>query len=319
MGHTASGFRAIPASAGYPQYSGNLIHPLFGMDLIERFYCSTVFGEISTTDYLGELNGRGDQITFWREPCVIVRDYIKDMTLKHDTLEAEPVTVVVDKAKYFGVKIDKIDAAMMTMWEKMKNSLLASASRAMADNIDCELLGSLYVDIDCRNKGPHAGCLSGAYNLGQVGNPVPITSANVVEFLTYMHGVMNEACLPREGRYLVIPPIMEVAILNSELKAAYLTGMGETPLLNGKIPNMVAGFQLYVSNHVCSVWDTGANAQAYHIVGGLKEATVFASILEETRVIEDKDTFDLYYQGLQAYGFDVIRPEALVGGYVRFQ
>lgn len=318
MAQTGNGFRAIPAAAGYPQYSGNLIHPVMKMDLLERFYCTTVFGDISTTDYLGELTKGGDQITFWREPCVVVRDHVKDGIIKHDVLEAEPITMVIDKAKEFSIKIAKIDEQMMQGWEMFKSALLANASRAMAEHIDCEILGGIYMDVDCKNRGAQAGCLSRSYNLGQTGNPVPVDSSNVVEFLTYMHGVLNEACVPREGRFLVIPTQMEIAILNSELKAAYLTGMSATPLLNGKIPTQIAGFDIYVSNNVCRVFDPGVNSQAFHVVGGVKGSIAFASVLEDTRVIEDKDSWDIFYQGLQAYGHDVIRPEGLVAGYVRF-
>ncbi|MFZ1491142.1 MAG: hypothetical protein WAS51_14485 [Ilumatobacteraceae bacterium] len=318
MPQTASGFRAIPAAAGYPQYSGNLINPVISMDLLERFYCSTVFGEIASTDYLGDLTKGGDQITFWREPCVIVRDHIKDGIIKHDVLEAESVTLVIDKAKEFSVKIAKIDEHMMQGWEMFKAALLKNASRAMAENIDCEILGSVYADVACTNRGARAGCISRSYNLGQTGNPVPLDSTNIVEFFTYMHGVLNEACVPREGRFLVIPTQLEILILNSELKAAYLTGMSETPLLNGRIPSQIAGFDIYVSNNTCRVFDPAINAPAYHIFGGVKGSIVFASVLENTRVIEDKDSWDIYYQGLQAYGYDVVRPEALVGAYVRF-
>jgi hypothetical protein len=45
---------AVPAAPGYPQYSGNLISPMFSMDLLELFYCTSIYGEISTTEYSGQ-------------------------------------------------------------------------------------------------------------------------------------------------------------------------------------------------------------------------------------------------------------------------
>lgn len=59
---------AVKAAAGYPQYSNNIITPMFSMDLLERFYCTTVFSDISTTEYSGELQKCGDQITFSANP-----------------------------------------------------------------------------------------------------------------------------------------------------------------------------------------------------------------------------------------------------------
>jgi hypothetical protein len=81
---------------------------------------------------------------------------------------------------------------------------------------------------------------------------------------------------------------------------------------------MVVGFTIYVSSHVCRVFDAGVAAWAYHLVGGLKDATAFATVLEHTRIIEnDKDNWDKYYQGLQVYGFGVLQPSHLIHGYVR--
>ncbi len=51
---------AVPAAAGYVQYSGNIISPLFSMELLEQFYCSTLYSDISTVEYSGELEKCGD-------------------------------------------------------------------------------------------------------------------------------------------------------------------------------------------------------------------------------------------------------------------
>jgi hypothetical protein len=47
-------------------------------------------------------------------------------------------------------------------------------------------------------------------------------------------------------------------------------------------------------------------------------ATAFAAQLEDTRVIEDKDDWAKYYQGLTVYGFKVLQPDALVHIYATF-
>jgi len=309
----------IPAAAGYPQYSGNLILPQFGQELIERFYCSTIFGEISNTDYIGQLAKQGDQITFFREPRAVVRDYIKDMTLKHDTLTAESVTLTVDKAKYFSLKIDRIDQFQMgPMWEKMRSAFLSNAAREIANQIDCSLLGMVYTKADCANRGPQAGCQSGMYNLGTTGNPVVITEANIVEVLTCLQAVLNEACVPRENRYVVLPPIAEKVLLNSPLANYCFSGQQPTMLLNGRIPNMVAGFKIFISPHVPKVFDAGAGVDAYQIIAGIQASTVFASQIDEVRTMQDFNNFDTFLQGLSVYGFDVIEPKGLVSLYARF-
>jgi hypothetical protein len=302
----------IPAASGYPQYSGYLTAPIFGQDLIERFYCSTVFGEITTTEYLGELTKCGDQISFWREPTVQVRDHIKDGTIKHDTLEANQVTLTIDKAKEFSVKIAKVDEKQMCNWDMWRESMLKAASRASADAIDLELINSIYVDAGAFNRGANAGAASGGYNLGTIGAPRQIDASNILEVLIDLGSVLNEQCVPRENRWMIVPPQFENLLHKANLVTVPFNGFCS---MNGKICDNIAGFQIYSSNGLTSVTDPSTNEESYNIVAGWKGSVVFASQLEETRVIEDKDSWDRYYQGLMVYGFGTIQPNGLAHLY----
>lgn len=254
---------AIPASGQYPQYSGSLIHPKVSMDLVDLFYCTSIYPDISTTEYTGELNKCGDQITFFREPEVTVRDYQKNKTLVHDTFEAAPVTMIIDKAKYFSVKVDKIDQKQICNWPKWEKAIVKRASYRTAQVVDTSLLASMYPDIDPANRGDNAGVLSGEYDLGVTGAPILITSANIIQYLSYLHGVLDEQCAPQEGRFVILPAVAKTILLNSDLKAAYMTGSTST-LLNGRLPNEVMGFRIYVSNNVASVFDAGVGDTAHY-------------------------------------------------------
>lgn len=309
----------IPAASGYPQYSGSLIHPMFGQDLIEQFYCSTVFGSISVTDFIGDLTSCGDQITFWREPHVTIRDHVKDGTIKHDTLEARPITLSIDRAKEFSVKIAKVDERQMCNWDTFRTSMLNSASRRSADEIDCDILGNVFADADPGNRGTAAGVLSQCYNLGEVGAPLQITRDNILDVLVSLGAVLDEQCVPPQDRWIVVPPKFKQLLLSSDLRMADFSGLGQSTQLNGMMPAEVAGFRIFVSTHTSQVTDTGTNQQAWNIVAGWKGSIVFASQLDETRIIEDKDSWDRYYQGLMVWGYGVIQPTGLVHLYATFQ
>lgn len=308
----------IPAAAGYPQYSGNLINPLFSMDLLERFYCTTIYSDISTTEYTGELEKFGDQITFWREPEVRIRDYIKNQKIEHDDLDSEPVTMTVDKAKDFSIKVNQIDEKQIQNFATWKEKFLKRAAYRMAQAIDPELLTEMYTSVDPLNAGANAGVLSLNVNLGVTGAPVVLTSANITEVLSQIHQVLDERCAPAEGRFIVLPPAAITLLRNSDLKAAYLTGLSWSPLVNGRIPDEVMGLMIMNSINVPRVFDAGVNKWCYHLVAGVKMATAFAAQIEQTRVIEDKDDWARYYQGLQVYGFKVLYGDALVDLYATF-
>lgn len=313
----------VPSASGYPNYSGSLIPPMFSSKLVEQFYCSSTYADITTTEYSGELNKCGDQITFFRSPRVRIRRGQKDSTIKHDTIDTCPITMVVDKELEFSVKIAKIDVKQICNWDAWQTSLLKSASYNIGEAIDQELLAKMYVEAGSTNKGTTAGVRTGSYNLGAVGAPVVITSANIWQVLTQVAGVLREQCLPMEDIFIVLPDIALPVLLNSPMLSANagLAGaccdVASNAILNGKIPAKIAGFDVYISHNVFSAID-GANT-VYEVVAGWRGATAFAMQIEETRIIDnDKDSWDVYLQGMTVYGSKVIQAEGLAGLYATF-
>lgn len=306
----------VPAAAGYPQYSGSLISPVFRMDLLERFYDTTIYSDISSTEYTGELTKGGDQITFMREPKVTVRDYDKNGKIIHDTIDGEPVTMTVDFAKTFSIKMNHIDEKQIQNFEKWKAAFLKSAGYELTRQIDPHLLTEMWTNTALTNQGATAGTVSADINLGTPGAPLVITKTNVNEVFTFIHQVLDEAMAPQEGRFIVLPPVGITVLLNSDLRLANVTGMSTSPLLNGRLPEIIGGFMIMRSLNVPSVID-GA-VRVYHIVAGVKMATAFAAQIEESRTMSDKDDWANYYQGLSVYGFKVLYPDALVHIYATF-
>ena len=306
----------VPAASGYPQYSGNLISPIFNMDLLERFYDTTIYSDISTTEYTGELKKGGDQITFMREPKVIVRSYDKNGKIIHDTIDGEPVTMTIDFAKTFSIKMNHIDEKQIQNFEKWKSAFLKSAGYELTRQIDPQLLTAMWTGAAATNSGATAGVVSQNINLGVAGTPLNVTSATFADWLNDIQQVLDEALAPRDGRFIVLPPAGVNTGKSSELRLAYATALNSSPLINGKLPEMVGGLHWIQSLAVPSVID-GAN-RCYHIVAGCKMATAFAAQIEETRTVTDKDDWANYYQGLMVYGFKVLYPDALVHSYVYF-
>lgn len=305
----------VPAASGYPQYSGNIINPLFAMDLLEQFYCSTIHSDISTTEYTGQLEKQGDQITFWREPEVRVRDTVKNQAIEHDTIESEPVTMVIDRAKDFSIKFSQIDEKQIQNFPKWKEAFLRRAGYRLGQAIDQDLLVEMYTNVDPRNEGITAGAISGNIDFGETGSPISLNSTNITQKLAEVHQALDELCAPKEGRFVILPPVGVTALRNSDLRAAYLTALNWSPLVNGRIPDQVMGFTIMESVNVPTVIDPSTSNRAYHIVAGTKMATAFAAQIEQTRVIEDKDEWSRFYQGLMVYGFKVLYEDALVHMY----
>ena len=317
---------AIAAAAGYPQYSGSLIPPLFSQDLIERFYSESIFGSITTTEYTGELKQKGDQITFFRKPKVEVRKATKDGTIKHDTIDTCPITMTIDNALEFSIKMSQMDTMLMTTWAKWESAITESASNQLTQIIDVEVLTSMAVDADPANKGNVAGIVSGLYNQGAPGAPVNLTAANIWEYLTRTRAVLKEQRIPTDDLWIALPDAAEPLLLNSPhitanagLAGACCT-VASDGILNGKLPTKIAGFTVYITPNLEGNMDAGTGQLAYSCIAGFSGAMAFASQIERTRMMKDsdKDSWDNYIQGLSIYGYKAILPEGLAVLYAQF-
>lgn len=308
----------VPAAAGYPQYSGNLITPIFRMELLERWYASTIYSDVSSTEYTGELNKGGDEIIFWREPKVQVRKYVKNEPIIHDTIDGEPVKMVIDQAYNFSIKINHIDEQQIQNWDAWKAGFLKSAGIELARVIDPLLLTEMWSSVSGDNQGPNAGAQTHSVNLGTPGAPLVLTKENITDVLSLVHQVLDEASAPKEGRFITLPPAGIAVLRNSDLRAAYLTGLSWSPLVNGRLPDTVMGFTVLESMYLPTVMDATVNKLVYHIVAGVKMATAFAATIEDSRVITDKDDWANYYQGLSVFGYKTLYEDGLVHLYATF-
>lgn len=309
---------AIPAAAGYQQYSGNIITPEFSEKILENFQCRTIYHEISTTEYSGTLEKMGDELVFFHEPDININPYEKGGQIINQNITMSPIKMLIDKAFSFGVAFDRIDMKQIQNFERIKERILVRAPYNLSVNIDTQLLANMYADVDPNNAGANAGVKSGSFNLGVTGNPVTVSSTNIIQVLTDVQSVLDEQCIPPDDRFIVLPVLGKNALLNSDLRAAYFAGTGESQVLNGRLPNTVAGFTVYISNFLPQVFDAAVSANCYQIVAGAKMATGFASQIDEVRYREFDNTFGAAIQGLAVYGHKVLYNKALAGLYARF-
>lgn len=306
----------VKASSGYPQFSGVLTNPLFHRDLLDQFHCKNIFQAITTSDYIGDLKKCGDTVQFMHAPEVRNHKITKDGTIKHDTPEFKPEILTIDCAMGFSIKFAMIDEYQICDFEKIRKAILDSASRDAADKIDCDILSTIYAKAHPCNRGAKAGIQSKCYNMGEIGAPLKLDKDNILNFLIEMQAVLDEQCVPAENRWLVAPAKFKQIALISELREACWTGMSMSTMVNGKLPNMLAEFEVYISNHMSKVIDPVTGDTCYNLVAGWKGAAVYASQINQLRTMQSHNNWDHFYQGMTVYGHGVIRPEALVHAYV---
>jgi len=300
-----------PVSPGRPNYSGNFIPEIWSGKLIENFYDATVLAAISNTDYEGEIRQYGDTVNIRTMPEITIREYVKGQTLTVETPDKPKIQLVIDKGEYFACvedDVDKIqsDINLMDAWSK-------DASERMKIKIDSRVLTDILPDIAATNKGTNAGRISQSFNLGTTAAPVTVTASSVIDLLVDMGTVLDEANVPEQDRFVVIPAKMAGLIKKSDLKDASLTGDNTSILRNGRI-GMIDRFTVYVSHNLHRT-GTGSGTK-FSIIAGHKMALTFASQMTNMETIRSETTFGTIIRGLQVYGYKVLKPEGLATAVV---
>lgn len=307
---------AFPVAGGGANYTGNFIPEIWSGKLIQNFYDATVLAAISNTEYEGDIRAFGDKVNIRTTPEITIRDYSKGMQLQVERPDKPKLTLNIDQGDYFAAvedDVDKIqsDVNLMDAWSR-------DASEKLKIKIDTKVLSSAILGgatgISGLNQGATAGRISGNINLGATGAPVQLTKTNILDYIVDLGTVLDEANAPESDRWLLLPAWAAGMLKKSDMKDASLTGDTTTPLRNGRLGTLDR-FTVYVSHNLYRVSDTGNTA--FSILAGHKMGLTFASQMTEMESLRAESTFGTIVRGLQVYGFQVVKPEALARLYVR--
>lgn len=319
---------SMPAASGYPQYSGSLIQPHISDRVIERFYCSSMFTEITTGDFLGELKKCGDCIQFKRKPRAVIHPYIKNQKLENDFLETDCVAVEASKGLYFSLKIDDVDKHQICNSRQLIDYYTEDANHQFELAIELDVLSEMICCVDSLNQGCCAGAQSRCYNLGDIGKPLCINCDNILDWFCDLYTVHAEACTLSMGHGSKVNDPSEPFIvlpfrgLNT-LKKALSKGPGccptdpANPMVNGRVPQTIQGFHIYVAYNLPYYIED--DEQVYQIPSGRRDATGFCVTIEYMREIEHPEYFGCLFQGLIVWAAACLYPEALALSRVKFE
>ncbi len=298
---TAAGFRDIAAT------TMRYVPAIYTGKLLKKFYDYSVVPQISNGDYTGEITKFGDTVYIRTTPNMNIFTYYKGMTLPIQQPESAPVTLLIDQGKGWAYVSEDVDDAQTDLKNYTEN-WTTDAAEQMKISIDTAVLAAVYSDANASNQGIAAGYRSGAYNLGVSGTPREITKANVLERIVDCGSVLDELNVPETGRWFVMPSQMANLISKSDLKDCSLTGDGTSVIRNGRL-GMIARFTLYQSNLLTTVSSGGHTAT--EMIFGHNAGLTFASQLTKNRAIDNPFGFGILYQGLQVYGYKVVKSECV--------
>jgi hypothetical protein len=138
-------------------------------------------------------------------------------------------------------------------------------------------------------------------------------TARILRYARYL----DENNAPDDGRYVILPTWAgEVlkSMTNNNFGLAYATGQNAAQMISGKIPK-IDRFDIMFSNNLPTTTESVTDPSA--VIFGCKYATTFATQITESRIIDNPFAFGKMMQGLQVYGFNIIKPQLIGVDFIK--
>jgi hypothetical protein len=280
---TAAGWGNLP--------NGNFSSVIYSKKVQLALRKSTVVGDITNSDYFGEIASQGDTVRIIKEPEISVSPYARGTQITAQDLDDEDFSLVIDKSNYFAFKVDDIEEAHSHV-----NFMDLATNRAayrLADQYDQEVLGylsgykqsALHANANAVNdivNGTKAVDTAGSDELlasmklkkGDFGNittssagdhsiPVaarlpgatalPTAYVSPVMLINRMGRLLDQQNVDKQGRWVVIDPIMMEILMDEDSRFLNADFGDSGALRNGLALTNWNGFRVYVSNNLPNI------------------------------------------------------------------
>lgn len=280
---TAAGWGNLP--------NGNFSSVIYSKKVQLAFRKATVVGDITNSDYFGEIAAQGDTVRIIKEPEISVSAYARGTQIQAQDLDDEDFSLVIDKANYFSFKTDDIETAHSHV-----NFMDLATNRAaykLADQHDQEVLGYLS-GYKQTAIGSNAGAVNDIVNgtkaittagsdellasmklsrpsfgnittAGSAGDSIPVAArlpgatalptdyVSPVMLINRMGRLLDQQNVDKEGRWIVIDPVLMEVLMDEDSRFLNADYGDSGALRNGLVLPKWNGFRVYVSNNLPSV------------------------------------------------------------------
>jgi len=273
----------------------NFICEVWAAQILQSLQKSLVYGQagVINRDYEGDVKGKGDTVRITAHGPVTIGNYVKATGLSDpEELDDASTTLAIDTAKYFNFRIEDVDKAQMNV--KLMESATRDAAYQLADVADQIIVAQMVLG---------AGNAVGADGTDKIFDG---TTDIVTEEILEVKQKLDEANVPNEGRWIVLPPwVTKVMFQETTITTPVWSGV-EGVMKNGQI-GRIYGFDVLQSNNV-----PNSTGDHYKVLAGVARATTFADSVNEVEAYRPDKFFADALRGLHCYGAKVIEPACLV-------
>lgn len=276
----------------------NFIPEVWSARLLQNLNNAHVYGQpgVINRDYEGDITGEGSVVKINSIGRITIGSYTKNSNIGDpETLQSGQTNLLIDQAKYFNFQVDDVDKAQAK--PKVMDGAMEEAGWGLRDVAD-QYIAALY-------SGVASGNTTG---LGDDTTPLVPTATTAYEYLVAMGVLLDEANVPSDGRWVIVPPWYHGFLLKDDRFVKAGTPATDAVLRNGMI-GQAAGFTVLKSNNV-----PNTSATKYKVIAGHPMAWSFAEQIVSVEAYRPEKRFADAVKGLHVYGAKLTRPNAIAVG-----
>ena len=247
---------------------------------------------IVNREYEGEIKESGNSVKIASIGDVTIGDYTKNTDIADpEILTDSDQTLLIDQSKYFNFYVDSVDKAQQNV--RVMDEAMRRSAYGLRDKADSFLANMMATAVPTGNR------------IGSATTPKIPTKADAYEYLVDLGVILDEANVPTEGRFVIVPSWFHGLMQKDDRFVRSGTTKGDMTLANGEVGE-AAGFRILKSNNVPNT--AGAK---YKIIAGHSIATSYAEQIVDLQTYKPEKRFGDAVKGLHVYGGKVVRPTSL--------
>lgn len=267
----------------------SFIPEIWSAEILSSLKKSQVYTQtgVVNRNYEGEITNVGDTVRIRSISRPTISSYTKGSSLTYEQLTDAQRALLIDQAKSFSFVVDDIDSAQQP--GGAMEEATAEAAYGLRDLAD-QYIASMY---------------SGVATANAIGTVSVTTGALAYTQLRRLKVKLDEANVPQEGRWVIVPSWYHGLLLEED-KFVRVDASGTADGLRNGVVGRALGFDVMMSNNVVNT--TGDD---YAVMAGYPGAITFAEQIVEVESLRLQTTFGNAVRGLHVYGAKLVRPDGI--------
>lgn len=234
--------------------------------------------------------GRGASYKVPGVGAITVRDYAGS-AITIDEMADVGATITIDQEKYFAFYADYVDSAEAAY--DVLPLYINKATYGLSNALDAYVGAALVASGAIQVTAPASGT---------------VDSSNVLDFLADIQYNMDTNNVPAEGRWVVVPPSINKALVKANVSVTSTTD--EVVRATGKVGQLF-GLNIFVSNNLKS-----AGGGKVTVVGGTADAADLVMTMSQFESVVSPTRFATVNRGLLVFGAGVNQWDGIVNSDV---